>query len=47
MSVGRCARAWSVRPAVAGVCGVVRRGGAAWVVVAQKGASTVSLSGCV
>jgi hypothetical protein len=45
--VGRCARAWTVRPAAAGVCGVVRRAGAAWVVVAQKGGLNGSLSGCV
>jgi hypothetical protein len=45
--VGRCARAWSVRRAVAGVCAVVGCGGAAWVVVvAEQGVSTVSLRGC-
>jgi hypothetical protein len=42
--VGRCARAWSVTPAFAGVCGVVRRVGAALVTVAEK-SSTMSLSG--
>ena len=35
--VGRSALTRSVRPAAAGVCGVVRRAGGAGVVVAQKG----------